>query len=72
MPKTIFLLSNLSSIHALLKELNTIFIPCFSFQGSQSDSQKQNDPKDDMVESDIEFVETGPQVIEIPDANDSR
>lgn len=25
-----------------------------------------------MVESDIEFVETGPQVIEIPDANDSR
>nr|CAB3506794.1 unnamed protein product [Spodoptera littoralis] len=41
------------------------------FMGSQSDSQKQNDPKDDMVESDIEFVETGPQVIEIPDANDS-
>ncbi|PZC70368.1 hypothetical protein B5X24_HaOG202009, partial [Helicoverpa armigera] len=41
------------------------------FMGSQQESQKQNDPKDDMVESDIEFVETGPQVIEIPDANDS-
>ncbi|KAI8422010.1 hypothetical protein MSG28_009915 [Choristoneura fumiferana] len=35
------------------------------------DQQKQNESKDDMVESDIEFVETGPQVIEIPDANDS-
>ncbi|CAH0586815.1 unnamed protein product [Chrysodeixis includens] len=42
------------------------------FMNSQQDSQKSNDTKDDMVESDIEFVETGPQVIEIPDANDSR
>ncbi|KAJ2951232.1 hypothetical protein O0L34_g5631 [Tuta absoluta] len=40
---------------------------------SSQDQQKQNDPKDDNAnESDIEFVETGPQVIEIPDANDSR
>ncbi|KAI5639490.1 RNA recognition motif domain-containing protein [Phthorimaea operculella] len=41
---------------------------------SSQDQQKQNDPnKDDGAnESDIEFVETGPQVIEIPDANDSR
>ena len=43
------------------------------FQSSQSEQPKQNEPKDDIAnESDIEFVETGPQVIEIPDANDSR
>ncbi|CAH2084451.1 unnamed protein product [Euphydryas editha] len=43
------------------------------FLNSQPEQQKQNESKDDMAnESDIEFVETGPQVIEIPDANDSR
>lgn len=47
---------------------------CFSFQSSQQDNQNKTENKDDMGnnESDIEFVETGPQVIEIPDANDSR
>ncbi|XP_048485585.1 SR-related and CTD-associated factor 4 [Plutella xylostella] len=38
---------------------------------SQPEMPKQQESKDDKAESDIEFVETGPQVIEIPDANDS-
>ncbi|XP_053604383.1 SR-related and CTD-associated factor 4 isoform X3 [Plodia interpunctella] len=43
------------------------------FLNSQPEQQKQSENKDDVAnESDIEFVETGPQVIEIPDANDSR
>lgn len=43
------------------------------FQNTQQDHPKSGEAKDDMAnESDIEFVETGPQVIEIPDANDSR
>ncbi|XP_038214118.1 SR-related and CTD-associated factor 4-like isoform X2 [Zerene cesonia] len=43
------------------------------FLGSQNEPPKQNESKDDMAnESDIEFVDAGPQVIEIPDANDSR
>ncbi|KAG6440809.1 hypothetical protein O3G_MSEX001521 [Manduca sexta] len=38
-----------------------------------SQPEQQKEAKDDIAnESDIEFVETGPQVIEIPDANDSR
>ncbi|KAJ0183505.1 hypothetical protein K1T71_001481 [Dendrolimus kikuchii] len=46
--------------------------PNLPFMNSQMEQQKQNEPKDDMAnESDIEFVETGPQVIEIPDVNDS-
>ncbi|OWR46193.1 hypothetical protein KGM_215581 [Danaus plexippus plexippus] len=43
------------------------------FLNSQTEQQKPAEPKEDLAnESDIEFVETGPQVIEIPDANDSR
>lgn len=39
----------------------------------QKEPQNKPESKDEMAnESDIEFVETGPQVIEIPDANDSR
>lgn len=43
------------------------------FMNSQLEQQKQAETKDDVAnESDIEFVDTGPQVIEITDANDSR
>ncbi|GBP53846.1 Protein SCAF8 [Eumeta japonica] len=38
-----------------------------------NESSKMTDSKDEVAnESDIEFVDAGPQVIEIPDANDSR
>lgn len=64
---------NANNIYALVCVASYIITWYVSFQSSQQDGQKQ-ESKDDMGnnESDIEFVETGPQVIEIPDANDSR
>ncbi|CAK1555286.1 unnamed protein product [Leptosia nina] len=47
--------------------------PGLPFLTSQNEPPMPPEPKDDMAnESDIEFVDAGPQVIEIPDANDSR
>ncbi|CAH4033918.1 unnamed protein product [Pieris brassicae] len=43
------------------------------FLNSHNEQSMMPEGKDDMAnESDIEFVDSGPQVIEIPDANDSR
>ncbi|XP_063826898.1 SR-related and CTD-associated factor 8 isoform X2 [Ostrinia nubilalis] len=67
------IMRQLQSLQAQMQLMTGMQIPVRPLQKNSNDQQKQGESKDDMAnESDIEFVETGPQVIEIPDANDSR